>query len=235
MKKIIKRFLKFTGLLPLVKKIIAPGINLNQPPKEVFVEIYKKNYWKSKESVSGPGSTLAVTSKTRDDIKYIIDKYQINTLLDIPCGDFNWMKEIMLKENGVSYLGCDIVPEIIKKNNENYSDVNIKFEEKNIITDKIEKHDMILCRDCLVHFSNADIFKALKNIKNSNSTYLLVTSFLDIENNIDIETGQWRAIDLRKYPFEFTNPLEIFTECNTEKIKRQKALMLFEIENLKIN
>jgi hypothetical protein len=34
-------------------------------------------------------------------------------LLDIPCGDFNWMKLLNL---GVDYIGADIVGELIAEN-----------------------------------------------------------------------------------------------------------------------
>ena len=42
-------------------------------------------------------------------------------MLDIPCGDFYWMKEVDLKD--IEYIGADIVDELIKKNNDKFKAV----------------------------------------------------------------------------------------------------------------
>ena len=217
--------------------MISPDLNLDRKPKEIFTEIYKKNRWRSDESVSGIGSILSATRKVRSDIEYLIEKYQIVSILDIPCGDFNWMKEVKLAENQVHYLGCDIVPELIEKNKINYTNDYIKFKEVDLINDNLPEHDLVICRDCLVHFSYEDIRKAIQNIKNSNSKYLLVTSFLNIVNNEDIKTGWWRPIDLRKPPFNYLNPIEIFDEEFTEYLNEsnkhlKKAMLLYKIKDL---
>ncbi len=230
MKQTLKKILKFFGVFSFIKKFTSSEVNFNQPVEKVFSDIYKTKYWNSKESVSGTGSTLARTKKMREDLQFVIEKYNIKALLDIPCGDFNWMKEVISKESNLKYSGCDIVAELINENEKKYATNNIKFEVKNLISDPIEKFDLIFCRDCLVHFSDADIFNSLKNIKRSNSTYFLVTSFLDVPENYNITTGQWHPIDLRKHPFNLDKPIEIFIEENSEK-NRKKALMLYKIED----
>ena len=40
------------------------------------------------------------------------------SLLDAPCGDFNWMRHVPL--GGVSYTGADVVPELIARNRRDY-------------------------------------------------------------------------------------------------------------------
>ena len=90
-------------------------LNLNDDNrKKIFSEIYKDNYWGDDESRSGSGSTLNATKLLRDDILKIINKYRIKTFLDAPCGDMNWMKEIVHKFE--SYIGVDIVEDMIEKN-----------------------------------------------------------------------------------------------------------------------
>ena len=56
---------------------------------------------------------------------------------DIPCGDFNWMKYIDLKN--VKYTGYDIVSDIIKNNNVSFSNETIKFNHLNIIKKYLRK------------------------------------------------------------------------------------------------
>ena len=62
-----------------------------------------------------------------------------------------------------------------------------------LINDDLPKVDLIIVRDCLVHFSNKDIFKAIENIKQSKSKYLLVTTFSDLKKNENI-VRSWNLI-----------------------------------------
>ncbi|WP_250161065.1 hypothetical protein [Peribacillus frigoritolerans] len=81
--------------------------------KELFTNIYKKNRWRNSESVSGQGSSLTQTKTLIQELPGLINQLQIKKLIDAPCGDFNWMKEVY--KNTELYIGIDIVDEIIKK------------------------------------------------------------------------------------------------------------------------
>lgn len=61
--------------------------------------------------------------------------------------------------------------------------------------------DLILCRDCLVHLSFAHIDAALANFRASGARWLLTTTFPMIEENVDCEDGDWRALNLTLPPF----------------------------------
>ena len=93
--------------------------------KDIFSNIYDNHGFGSLESRSGPGSTLDETQKLRESIKKIIKDKNIKSVVDIPCGDFNWMKEIVF--NFESYIGGDIVKKAIEENNERYSNSRIKI------------------------------------------------------------------------------------------------------------
>lgn len=67
-----------------------------------FTSIYRNNGWGSLESRSGAGSTLASTANIRRELPGLVERLNIRTLLDAPCGDFNWMKEVALP------AGCTI-------------------------------------------------------------------------------------------------------------------------------
>jgi hypothetical protein len=51
----------------------------------------------------------------------------------------------------VDYLGSDIVPEIIDKNNHDYASESIKFKTLDLTVDSLAEADLIFTRDCLVH------------------------------------------------------------------------------------
>jgi len=154
--------------------------------EDVFTQIYKTRGWRSRESASGPGSTVAITATIRKLIPELVTRYNVQTFLDIPCGDFNWMKEVDL--SGIRYIGADLVADLISENERNYPVSNICFTQLDLIRDSLPKADLILTRDCLVHLSFDDCSAALKNIKASNSTWLLTTTFPTIETNEEIQT-----------------------------------------------
>ncbi len=174
-------------------------------PPDVFHYIYKNNIWNNPESVSGPGSTLKRTINLRNDLKQLFTSLSIHEIIDLPCGDFNWMKEVDL--SSFRYLGLDLVPELIEVNKSKYESENIHFKVANLLLDSIPYADLIFCRDCLVHFSYDHIEKSIHNMKLSGSKYLLTTSFTTPKINYDITTGDWRPINLQIKPFFFPKPL----------------------------
>lgn len=203
--------------------------------KEVFTEIYKVNYWKSDESISGVGSESNQTRSIIKDIDRLLSEMKITSLLDIPCGDFNWMKEVDLSK--IDYVGADIVDELIYKNIRKYKHrKNLKFKVLNLISDTLPKTDILILRDCLVHLSNKDIYSAIKNIKSSGSKYLLSTTFIDHQLNIDIVTGDWRPLNLQKHPFNFPSPILIINENCTEANGEysDKSLALWDINKIEL-
>lgn len=204
----------------------------NKTAKEVFTEINKLNVWQEEESVSGFGSALAQTKTIIKEIPKIIKELDIKTIFDIPCGDFNWFKEINLSHN--IYLGGDIVEDIILKNNYKYKTENISFVQFNLLEGIQEKMDLVICRDCLVHFSIIDIWKAFSNIKKSKSRYLMTTTFTEEEKNNDIITGGWRPLNFMKPPFNFPSPIMTLNENCTEKdgLFKDKSLGVWEIKQL---
>ena len=59
--------------------------------KDWFTEIYKRNFWSSKNSSSGMGSELQHTENVRNWLLLNIPILNISEVVDAPCGDFNWM------------------------------------------------------------------------------------------------------------------------------------------------
>ena len=197
-----------------------------------FENIFKNNSWGGHNSVSGRGSDLDQTEHIIREIPALFKDMGISTILDIPCGDFNWMRNIDL--SGIKYIGADIVKEIVKNNKNQYEKNNVSFRHMNLIEDTLPQVDLILIRDCLVHMSYDDIFKLLNNVCNSMSQYLLTTSFTDRQDNKDIITGEWRPLNLQIAPFSFPKPIRIINErCTQGKLSyADKSLGLWEISDI---
>lgn len=218
--------------LSLVKYYIENILLHFTTKKRIFYKIYKNRLWGNSPSVSGTGSDLTQTRTISRAIPKLIKEYKILTLLDAPCGDFYWLKIVNL--NIDEYIGLDIVPSIIVKNNKLYSHKSRQFITGNIITDPLPKVDLILCRDCLVHFSDSDAKKTIKNFQNSGATYLLTTTFSKHTKNNNIPTGRWRPINLQSSPFCFPKPLFTIVENCTEYNGEfsDKSLSLWKISTL---
>lgn len=226
----------------ILKKIAIriPGVPLAyrtllklKTPEHAFTDIYTRNEWGGEDSVSGTGSDNHQTHVISNELRRVIDDLNVLTLLDIPCGDFYWMNNVDLR--GVHYTGADIVKELIQKNREKYNRENVCFENLNLIKDKLQKVDLIFCRDCLVHLSFKDIFLALQNICASQSEFFLTTTFTDRRENRDIATGQWRVLNLEIAPFMLPKPLRIINEECTEGngIYKDKSLALWRIRDIR--
>ena len=224
---------KFPFLIPILYPIYNKMNEKrfkNSTLEKIFTEIYEKNMWTDKESRSGTGSSLKKTKSLRKVLPELFKDYSINSILDIPCGDFNWMREVNLKS--ISYIGADIVEEINQNNIKKYLAENKKFVKMDILKDNLPKVDLIFCRDLFIHFSYEDIFKAVAYIKKSGSKFLLTTSFMAEKKNRNCSTGGWHPINLLIKPFSFPNPLKIIDEEDDEVDVKRRSLLLWNIGDL---
>jgi len=199
-------------------------------PSDRFRYYYDKGVWKNDETHSGPDSRMIRTEHLRNELPSLLLRFNISTLLDLPCGDFNWMQHVDL--GSARYTGADVVEKLVESNSRNFSSDKISFSMMDILKDAIPRYDLIICRDCLVHFSFKDIFTALKGIKASGSEFLLTTTFTSPDmHNYDIMTGEWRPINLELPPFSFPAPLLIIEET-AHTGRNDKSMGLWRISGL---
>lgn len=200
--------------------------------EDTFKEIFKSNHWSGNSSVSGQGSGTSQTKEISKAIPKLVEELGIKHFLDVPCGDFHWFSKMKVELH--SYIGGDIIQEIIEENKKLYKEHWRSFTKIDLITDPLPAADILHCRDCLVHLSNEDILSAVQNIKKSDITYLLTTTFPECQHNDDITTGDWRIINLEKPPFRFPAPLKIINENCTEGggTYSDKSLGLWKISDL---
>jgi len=188
------------------------------PPENVFADIHDNNSWGSRESVSGAGSELANTSQLIRELSLLLRDLRIKTLLDLPCGDFNWMQHVDLA--GIDYHGADIVEALVQRNSERFTGPGKRFSRMNLLADRLPEVDLIICRDCLFHFSNDDVFKALHAFVDSNARWLLTTTMIyrGLPRNSDIQTGGWTTINLEMPPYLLPPPKRLLLEGNVTEL-----------------
>src|SRR5665213_1603146 len=173
--------------------------------------IHDTNLWGAAQSTSGLGSELDATAVLRAELPKLLERLGVTSLLDAPCGDAGWINGANL---GVRYIGVDIVPDLIERLQARAAAGDIKGEYRlaDITSDPLPRCDAILCRDCLVHLSFANIKRALVNFRTSGAVWLIATTFPDWQVNRDGEEGDWRALNLERAPFHLRPPVELLNE-----------------------
>ena len=169
-----------------------------------FGAIYEGGLWHSSESGSGQGSELGYTENLRRWLPGVIRAHDIKSVVDAPCGDFNWMR-LVLQDVNVDYSGFDIVASVIERNAAHNSGERVTFEVADICKDPLPDCDLLIIRDCLFHLSLDDIDLVLRNIAAVNYKFLLTTTHKTPEGfvNSDIVSGDFRIMDLFEPPFCF--------------------------------
>jgi hypothetical protein len=212
-----------------------PGGEAGDPLKAVFAGFVASYRGFGDESLSGPGSCLAQTVELRERLPLLLEGLQVRSLLDAPCGDFNWMARVRLGLD--EYVGVDLLEELVAENQRRHGGARRRFLCLDVRRDPLPATDCILSRDLLVHLSFADALRALRNFKRSGARYLLATTFTDRRENGNTSQGQWRPLNLERPPFNFPAPSRILDERCTEAggAFRDKSLALWRLEQLPLD
>lgn len=186
---------------------------------------FRKGQWKGggDETVSGSGSTLRYTGAVRKELPALLARHGVRRLLDAPCGDFNWMKEVDLA--GIEYHGMDIVAEIVADLEARYAAPTRRFTRGDITADPLPHADLMLCRDCLIHLPNAYVWRFLRNFVQSEIPLLLTTSYMnDVNEDLERPGSRYRPLNLLAPPFSFPAPLD---ELDDTGATQRRRLLLF--------
>lgn len=176
---------------------------------ERFDLLHRLGIYHHEESFSGAASTLRETAALRAALPRLVAERGISSLLDIPCGDFHWLQQVRLD---LDYSGADVVPELVRENQRRYGSARRRFTVLDATRDALPETDLILCRDLFIHLSLADCLLALRNFARSGSRWLLTNHFAGRADNPDIQSGDFRPVNLCRPPFSLPPPLEVIDE-----------------------
>jgi 2-polyprenyl-3-methyl-5-hydroxy-6-metoxy-1,4-benzoquinol methylase len=198
-----------------------------------FRRIHDSNLWGAAASSSGLGSEMEATAVLRAELPQLLARLGTASLLDAPCGDAGWINAASLS---VRVVGVDIVPALIERLRARAaaSEIGGEHHLADITRDPLPRCDAILCRDCLVHLSFANIERALANFSRSGATWLIATTFPEWQTNRDCEDGDWRALNFEHAPFNWATPVELLNENCTEAGGgwRDKSLGVWRLSDL---
>jgi hypothetical protein len=182
----------------------------NKSTEEIFTSIYDNNNWLSDESRSGLGSTMEATRHLRERLPKVMAALGARSLLDAPCGDFNWMRHCEL--NIDRYVGGDIVAKLVADLNARYASPTRSFIQLDIISQPLPECDVLFCRDLFLHLSFDHIHAALENFRRSQCKWLITSTYADVRVNLDTFTGGVRILNLCLPPFNFPTPIEYIVD-----------------------
>jgi len=177
--------------------------------KDIFNNIYRNGIWNDNRSdipKSGPGSSLENTINFREFFDNFCNKNNIESIIDIGCGDLTWMP-LTETFKTKTYTGVDIVQTLIDSHSMKYTQHT--FLCIDAVTQDIPYADVICIRDVLFHLSIEDIKILLEKLK---CKYLFVTSCRnDINDNI-FDQYYYHKINLTKEPFNMINYIDSLYE-----------------------
>jgi 2-polyprenyl-3-methyl-5-hydroxy-6-metoxy-1,4-benzoquinol methylase len=163
------------------------------------------------ESLCGAGSWKAQAGDARDFIQGAINKYRFETILDLGCGDWNWMQEVDFK--GAQYLGIDCDDQMIQDNSSKYGSDQIRFQVGDIFSIDLPKVDLVICRDVLFHVRKELSLSLIQKLKTRDRLFFLSTSFNQQTTNQElrqyckIEDWGFYRINLLRDPFNLQEKL----------------------------
>jgi hypothetical protein len=206
-----------------VSRFIQILISKNFIRKFTFFLIYKSNHWNKYKKinednflVSGPGSIPGSnqTNNVINNLDIFIKKNNIKRMLDMPCGDFSWMQNLLKNNIDINYTGYDIVKDIVARNNKKYSSNKINFFCRDIVNEKtFDNFDLIFIRDFFIHIDNKSINRILINIKNSKVKFFACSNNNNESFNKDvIAIGAHRKVNLTIKPFYLDGIFHTFRE-----------------------
>ena len=164
--------------------------------REPFEKIYQTGSW---GTGSGPGSSPANTIEYRAFVSRFIEANSISNVTDLGCGDWQFSKH--MDWSGVTYIGFDVVPEIVERNRAAYGAQNIHFE---ILTsaEQLPGGDLLVAKEVLQHLPNAAVSEYLSIIRRK-YRFALITNAIEPRAvaNSEIEIGGYRPLRVFDPPF----------------------------------
>lgn len=205
-----KRILIAAGLVAaLVFCYLAISAEHQQQLSDTFNRIYAEGTWckdVAGKGTSGTGSTLEITREYRVYVEDFMKKHSVKSIVDAGCGD--WSFSSAIDWGDASYLGIDIASDVIAGVRNKHQKGRITFQVGDI-TEELPAAELLISKDVLQHLSNELVHKFIRNnLRKDKYKWVILTNDRGNENR-DVASGGYRAIDLAAPPFEVRGLVDI--------------------------
>ena len=170
--------------------------------KYIFSKIYENNIWNNGDiniPLSGPGSSLKNTTNISKMLNDFIYNQGCKTILDLGCGDLNWIsKTPFFNDDNIKYTGIDVVESLISSHLINYP--NKHFLCKDITVEEVDNSDLIIIRDVTFLLKNKEVLSIFDKIKNK-FKFLVITSNINMVNSDVFDKWHYTEKNINIAPF----------------------------------
>jgi SAM-dependent methyltransferase len=165
--------------------------------EKTFAEIYGRGGW---GVGSGPGSQPRSLDPYRNALEHLFRRLRPRTVLDVGCGFFEPYASMCWGD--VTYVGVDVVPDVVERNRSRYSTPTRRFIHADA-TDRVAlpgwRFDVVLVKDVLQHWSLSRIIPFMRFLETF--PHVVITNSTNgVRENWDIPDGQFRGLDVRLPP-----------------------------------
>ena len=188
--------------------------------QRTFQKIYENHAWGFEEGGrfhSGGGSRGQAVDDHAGHMTRLLrqDAEELGrplTIVDLGCGDFNIGARLVAAMPDATYIGCDIVPELVSHNQKRFGGERISFRVVDMVRDPLPDGDVCLVREVFQHLPNGDIASVLPKLTHR-FVYVTEAQPLHPEGRpnpgkpvsqhmrFDWRTGRGRGVELGLEPF----------------------------------
>lgn len=156
------------------------------------------------ETVCGRGSMRKNNVHFLDYLQSIVNDFNVKTIVDVGCGDLNYISPFLRKNPQIDYTGIDISKPLIERNKQMFPDFN--FEHHNICESfPTQNFDLCIIKEVFIHISPRMVSKTLGRIKQQNNVkHLLITGHTQ-ECQLDGGLGGDKDSDYGNFSYHFTS------------------------------
>jgi SAM-dependent methyltransferase len=126
---------------------------------------------------------------------------QVASVVDLGCGDWQFSRH--MDWTGIDYVGAD-TSSVVLETTRSFTRPGVRFLQADATCDALPAADLLIAKDVLQHWSNADILAFIPQLQNYK--WAIITGSFPEHTlghiNVNIRAGAgFRPIDLGKMPF----------------------------------
>jgi hypothetical protein len=220
-------------MIPILRPNVCPY--MTSRTAAAFDKVYETSLWghpiqnasdfysgaawppKERKSASGTGSQLGYSSQVSLQVlQGAIRKFDVNTMIDLPCGDANWIFDSLETDTLELYIGLDIVKRVVEETAARLAHHSNKIFRHwdgakcplpKIVYGTVERSvDLVHARDVLQHLKLEQGIQFLCHVFQSGARVFVTTTFPRNGNNRAIQEGEFYLNDLSAAPFNLPAP-----------------------------
>jgi len=157
--------LAMLALAPWANAVAPLGGGVTRSTEHSFTRIYDLGLWTGLGNGSGSGSTVEAAFGASHIMSHLVLSLNLTSMMDAPCGAMQWqqgMVEFLHRNNpNFRFHGVDVVASVVQANTQHFQSEGIDyvtFQQLDLIDEALPRdYDIVLCRDALMHHSEANV------------------------------------------------------------------------------